>query len=288
MSKKSQALILSGLLFLPFLWACELPSSRAELAEEKGSFSSSEASETDLPWTRVAPPALPADRHLSVGFLIVDGVYNTELTAPYDILQHPKFHTDPWMEVFTVSPNGEPVTTFEGLSIGAHHSFATAPPIDILIVPSAEGSMDADLQNEEMMTWVAEVGEQALFVMSLCDGAFVLAQAGLLDGLASTTFPSDQDRFAEMFPQLDLRRGMSFVHDGKAITSQGGAKSFDPAMYLVDHLYGEEVAFRVGRGLVIPWPPVATRIEGLVIQPEDRAEAETPATGNEETTDAGH
>ena len=58
-----------------------------------------------------------------------------------------------------------------------------------------------------------------------------------------------------MFPHLEVRRGVSFVHDGKALTSQGGARSYDVAMYLVDHLYGTEVAAGVGRGMVLDWPP---------------------------------
>ncbi len=201
---------------------------------------------------------MPLDRPLQAGFLIVDGVYNSELIAPYDILHHTQFHTRPrpGIEVFTVSPDGKRVTTFEGLTLVPHYGFADHPDIDILVVPSAEGSMDRDLENEAMMEWVRRVGNDALFLVSLCDGAFVLAAAGLLDGHECTTFPGDQDRFAEMFPELALVRGVSFVHDGKALTSQGGAKSYDVAMYLVDHLYGEEVARGVGRGMVIPWPPV--------------------------------
>ncbi len=208
-------------------------------------------------WTRVAAPELPADRPLRAGFLIVDGVYNSELMAPYDILHHTVFHTapDPGVEVFTVSPDGGMVETFEGLRLQPHYGFADAPEIDILVVPSAEGSMDRDLQDEAMLRWVRETGRRARFVVSLCDGAFVLAAAGLLDGRQATTFPSDQDRFAEMFPQIDLRRDVSFVHDGPVLTSQGGAKSYDVAMYLVDHLYGETVARGVGRGLIIAWPP---------------------------------
>ena len=209
---------------------------------------------------RVAPYAdVPLDRPLRAGFLVVDGIYNSELMAPYDILHHTRFHTDPLpgIEVFTVSPDGERVTTFEGLTLVPHYGFAEHPDIDILVVASAEGSMDRDLKNDAMMEWVRRVGGEARFVMSLCDGAFVLAAAGLLDGHECTTFPGDQDRFAETFPDLDLVRGVSFVHDGKALTSQGGAKSYDVAMYLVDHLYGEEVARGVGRGLIIPWPPAA-------------------------------
>jgi len=220
-------------------------------------------------WERVAPPAgLDLGRKLNAGFLIVDGVYNSELMAPYDILQHTIFHTEPGIEVFTVSPDGSPVTSFEGLTIGAHYSFDNAPPIDILLVPSAEGSMDKDLENATMMEWVHRVGSEASFVISLCDGAFVLAAADLLDGRRCTTFPGDQDRFAETFPELDLVRGVSFVHDGRIMTSEGGAKSYDVAMYLVDHLYGEKVAQGVGRGLIIEWPPDAERMPAEVVHRE--------------------
>ncbi len=207
---------------------------------------------------------------MRAGFLIVDGVYNSELMAPYDVLHHTVFHAKPGIDVFTVSPDGKPVTTFEGLKLTPHYSFAEAPAIDILVVPSAAGSMDKDLDNEKMMAWVRQAGSKALFVVSLCDGAFVLAAAGLLEGRAVTTFPADQDRFAEMFPKLDLRRGVSFVHDGKALTSQGGASSYDVAIYLVDHLFGEEVARKVGSGLIIPWPPAEGTMPAAVIHQAPR------------------
>ena len=197
-----------------------------------------------------------AERPLQVGFLIVDGVYNSELMAPYDIFHHTVFHTQPGMEVFTVSPDGGAVTTFEGLRVGAHHGFETAPPIDVLVVPSAEHSMDSDLENRALVEWVREVGSQARFVVSLCDGAFVLAKAGLLEDRVSTTFPGDLERYEEMFPALDVRRDVSFVHDGSVLTSQGGARSYDVAMYLVAHLYGDQVAKGVGGGLIIEWPPL--------------------------------
>lgn len=219
------------------------------------------------PWSRIpAPDDLPNDRPLRAGFLIVNGVYNSELMAPYDILHHTVFHTKPGIEVFTVSPDGQPVTTFEGLRIQPHYGFDDAPEIDILVVPSAEGSMGADLQDEGLIRWVRQTGLQARFVVSLCDGAFVLATAGLLEGRSVTTFPGDQDRFAATFPHLDLRRGVSFVHDGKALTSEGGVKSYDVAMYLVDHLYGERVARGVGRGLIIDWPPAAEDMPALVVE----------------------
>jgi len=62
------------------------------------------------------------------------------------------------------------------------------------------------------------------------------------------------------------------VHDRKRVTSHGGASSFDPAMYLVDHLYGEEAAKGVAKGMVITWPPPWHANHGVVIEPTDQSE----------------
>jgi transcriptional regulator GlxA family with amidase domain len=199
------------------------------------------------------PPLAPRGPG-TVAFLVVDGVYNTELTAPLDIIQHIRFHSqEDYPETLLISPDGKPVRTFEGMIVAPDHSFATAPAVDVLVVPSAEHSMDSDLENQAMMDWVRKIGGEAQYVMSLCDGAFVLAAAGLLDGMSATTFPSDQDRFAKAFPDVKLVREVSFVDAGKALTSVGGARSFDVALWWVERLYGGDVARGVARGLVIDW-----------------------------------
>ena len=199
-------------------------------------------------------PVMPSGI-LNAAFLIVPGVYNSELIAPMDVLHHTVFHTDNGIRVFTVAPSTAPVTTFEGLRILPDFTFDSdsLPNIDILIVPSAEHSMDTDLDNERMISFVKEKGHKAAYLMSLCDGAFVLAKAGLLDEFECTTFPSDIDRFRETFPHLKVHKEVSFVRDQKAITSAGGAKSYDPALFLVEHLYGKKVADGIAQGLVIDW-----------------------------------
>ena len=191
----------------------------------------------------------------NAAFLMIDGVYNSELMAPYDIFQHTIFHTEGGINVFTVNEIMDTVTTFEGLKLIPHYSFDSPdlPEIDILVVPSAEHNMDSDLENEKLINWVAEVGSKADYVMSLCDGAFVLAKAGLVDGKESTTFPTDISKYRETFPNLTVHENVSFVHHNNLLTSAGGAKSYDVSLYLVHHLYGDEVAKGVGCGLVIDW-----------------------------------
>ncbi len=193
------------------------------------------------------------DGRTRVAFLLVDGVYNSELVAPYDVFHHTVFHTEPGMRVFTVGRTTKTVTSFEGLRIVPDYDLDSAPEFDVLVIPSAEHSMSSDLEDERLIAWVAERGRRADYLLSVCDGAFLLAQAGLLDGRECTTFPGDIPAFRARYRQLRVREDVSFVVDGHVITGVGGAASYDPAMYLVERLYGPQVAAGIGRGLVIDW-----------------------------------
>jgi transcriptional regulator GlxA family with amidase domain len=213
-----------------------------------------EAVETAV--TTVRPTVDLKPNRYNVAFLIMDGVYNTELTAPYDIFQHTVFRDSiKAMNTFLVANTLSPITTFEGIQLLPHFNYLkdSLPTIDILVIPSAEHHLDTDLEDEAMLSFVKAVAQNAQFITSHCDGAFVLAQAGLLDGKVSTTFPSDIDTMRERFPDLDIRKEVLFVHDGQYITSAGGAKSFEAALYLCEYLYGAEVARRLAQGLVIDW-----------------------------------
>jgi len=194
-----------------------------------------------------------ASSELQVGFLMLPGVYNTELMAPYDVFHHTCFHASPAMHVFTISRDGGRVKTFEGLLIDSDYSIKNAPAIDVLVIPSAEHNMDSDLRDEELKAWIRKTANSARYVVTLCDGAFMLANTGLLEKKNATTFPTDVGKFKSLFPAVYTLEGYSFVHDGKFLTSQGGAKSYDVAMYLVDMIYGEKVAQEIGQGLVIHW-----------------------------------
>ncbi len=211
-------------------------------------------STTEVEATRIFPE-LPKDRY-NVAFLIMDGVYNTEFTAPYDIFQHTQYRKGiKAMSTFTVANTLEPVVSFEGVRILPDFDYTkdSIPPIDILVVPSAEHHLDTDLEDTQMLDFIKRVDADAKFVTSHCDGAFVLAKAGVLDDVASTTFPSDVGKYKKMFPHLNVKDSVLFVHDGKYITSAGGAKSFEAALYLCEYLYGAEIARSLAGGLVIDW-----------------------------------
>ena len=200
-------------------------------------------------------PELVSNRY-NVAFLIMDGTYNTELTAPFDIFHHTIFRDSiKPMNVFTVANTDEAITTFEGIRISPDFNYLknSIPQIDILVIPSAEHHLDSDLEDKNMLEFVKQTAKNALFVTSHCDGAFVLAETGLLDNKVSTTFPTDINIMRERYPHLDIREDVLFVHDGKYITSAGGAKSFEAALYLCEFLYGKDIAQSLAGGLVIDW-----------------------------------
>ena len=192
----------------------------------------------------------------NVAILIMDGTFNTELTAPYDIFQHTQYREGiKAMNVFTVANTLEPIKTFEGMRILPDFNYLSEslPNIDILVVPSAEHHLDTDLEDTVMLNFVRRIDKTAEFVTSHCDGAFVLAKSGILSGIESTTFPGDIDKYKAMFPELTIHKDVLVVHDGKYITSSGGARSFDGALYLCELLYGKEIAQSLAGGLVINW-----------------------------------
>ncbi len=205
------------------------------------------------------------DRY-NVGFLIMDGVYNTELTAPFDIFQHTIFRDSiKAMNTFLIAKTKDIVTSFEGIRIIPDFSYRESfPKIDILVVPSAEHHLDTDLEDNELISFIQSVDKDAQYVTSHCDGAFLLAKAGLLNKVTSTTFPSDIEKYKEMFPSLSVQDSVLFVHDGKYITSAGGAKSFEASLYLTEVLYGSEIAKRLAKGLVIDWD--LSTVNHLVIE----------------------
>ena len=191
---------------------------------------------------------------IQTGFVVVDGVYNSELMAPFDILEHSKYR-DPkhYFRCFVVSPEGKPVTTAEGLVIQSHYGFADSPKLDVLVIPSTMTSMDKDLEPGPYLEWVRKKIDEAKVVITLCDGAFPLGKSGRLNGLHATTFPGDRERFASMFPEIKVDMNSWFVQDGKFITSVGGAKSYEPALYLAHQWFGHAYAARLAQGLVIEW-----------------------------------
>jgi transcriptional regulator GlxA family with amidase domain len=218
-----------------------------EAAEPKAAEgTSAEGAESPAPGQAPVQPIQLKEGAHNVGILIFNDLFITEFVAPFDVYKHVKDK----MNVFLVAPTMDPITSYEGIVIHPHFSFASAPNIDVLVVPSGNQSMTADLEKKEYIDFVKKTAAEADYVTSHCWGAFTLAEAGVLNGKQATTFPTSTRDMAKSYANVNVVEDRRFVEDGNIITSNGGVAAFEAALAVVEKLYGKAEAEKVAAGLV--------------------------------------
>jgi transcriptional regulator GlxA family with amidase domain len=153
--------------------------------------------------------------------------------------------------VTCVSVDGQLVRARGGLRIGADAALADAAVPDIALVPG--GVTAAVERHPRVLDWVQRVAPVADRVLSVCTGAFVLAEAGLLDGLEVTTHWEDQAELAERFPRLHVVDGPRFVVHDRIATSAGVSAGIDLALHIVELEQGVDLARATARQMDYPW-----------------------------------
>ena len=199
-------------------------------------------------------------RKLHVGILVFDDVEVLDFAGPFEVFSRTR--STPGLEsrrsedtapfsVFTVAPRPGPVVATGGLKIVPHHDFTTAPPIDVLVVPGGFGTRPL-LHDAEVLAWLRRTAAAAQRVTSVCTGALLLAQAGLLTGRRATTHWSSLDRLAGMDATIRVESGQRVVDDG-VITAAGVSAGIDMAFAVVAAICGREVADETARYIEYPF-----------------------------------
>jgi len=160
-----------------------------------------------------------------------------------------RFGADPAYTTALVSGSGQPVTTSSGLSLGTERVSRRAA-IDTLLVAGGTGTAAA-MADDHLIAWLRTAAASARRVTSVCSGAFLLAQAGVLDGRRVTTHWSACDALARLFPAVEVDADPIYVRDGNVWTSAGVTAGMDLALALVEHDHGGELALAVARQLVL-------------------------------------
>ena len=189
----------------------------------------------------------PAGEPIIVGILLLNKPYITEFAGPLDVYHHVPAEK---LKVFIISDTDQELVTYEGMPFRANYTVDNAPKLDVLVVPSGAGSLDADLKNERVINWVKKAAGEAKFITSHCEGAFVLAQAGLLDNKNATTFHADTDALQKNYPTCRVQKDQRVVIDGNLITSPGGLASYEASLYVVEKLFGKDQALTIAAALV--------------------------------------
>jgi transcriptional regulator GlxA family with amidase domain len=153
--------------------------------------------------------------------------------------------------ITVATPGGRPVRSTSGLTLGADAAVESVRgPLDTLVVAGGEGTRAA-VADARLVKSIARLARQSRRVTSVCSGAFLLAEAGLLDGRRATTHWSACDLLAQAYPRVEVDPDPIFTRDGNVWTSAGVTAGMDLALALVEDDLGRDVALAVARRLVL-------------------------------------
>ena len=161
----------------------------------------------------------------------------------------------PAYEVLTVTVDDGPVTTSAGYQVTPTHPHTVLPTADTIVIPgivdryaAGDGALPADLAA------LLATARPGVRWVSICTGAFVLAGAGLLDGLEATTHWAHAEHFRRLFPRVLLNEDVLYIDNGDVLTSAGNAAGIDLLLHILRRDLGSDTANRVARGAVVaPW-----------------------------------
>ncbi|MQS36352.1 GlxA family transcriptional regulator [Streptomyces katsurahamanus] len=182
--------------------------------------------------------------------VLFDGVQSLDVTGPVEVFSGAGYAAgDPAAyPLHTASLDGKPVRTTSGLTLTPDGALADAPRPHTLLVPGGEG---ADHPDPGVIDWLRENAPRAERLFSVCTGALLLAEAGLLDGRRATTHWAACDGFARAYPRVTVDPDPIFVRDGGVATSAGVTAGIDLALALVEEDHGRDIALTVARYLVV-------------------------------------
>lgn len=180
-----------------------------------------------------------ARKILNVAILVFDGVEELDFVGPWEVFTMAKL-AGAGLNPFTVGWQQPGITCAKGLKIVADYAFADAPHADIVLIPGGRGTRvlaQDDVFNAAIRSYLAA----ATWQTSVCTGSTLLARAGFLEGRRATTNRGALDFLRAHAPHtyiLDER----YVHDGSVVTSAGVSAGIDMSLWLVGHLFGEDMA----------------------------------------------
>ncbi len=196
----------------------------------------------------MSPSERPRRRIVIVTF---DGVQPLDAVGPAEVFNvADNLHGPTGYSVDLVSRAGGEVRAPSGLGLSTARASSARGPIDTLVVAGGFG-VEVARADEVLIAWLKRAASRARRVTSVCTGAFLLAEAGVLDGREATTHWSATQQLARAYPAVRIQGDRIFVRDGHVWTSAGVTAGMDLALALVEDDLGREVSLQVARWLVL-------------------------------------
>lgn len=201
------------------------------------------------------------DNTRTVGILLFDDVEVLDAFGPFEVFNvartgRPEESERQLFHVVTIAETVAAVHARGNLIVQPHFAIDDHPPLDILVVPGGFGTRAA-VHNTTLLAWLREQSERVALRTSVCTGAFLYAEIGLLDGKSATTHWGSIERMRETYSAIDVQEDVRFVDQDTVITSAGISAGIDMALHVVARLHGMDAAKATARYMEYEWRPNA-------------------------------
>ncbi|MBC8257551.1 MAG: DJ-1/PfpI family protein [SAR324 cluster bacterium] len=190
---------------------------------------------------------------MNIGIYIYEEAEVLDFSGPFEVFSTATRVSDilNTFTVFLVSETGGTVTARGGYEVNARYGFSDHPPIDVLIIVG--GVHTGEMKNQNVLRWIKEQSLKTQLVASVCTGAFLLAEAGVLSSQNVTTHWEDITDLRESYPELKVIENQRWVDEGSIITSSGISAGIDMSLHLVCKIHGVELAEKTARQMEFEW-----------------------------------
>jgi transcriptional regulator GlxA family with amidase domain len=199
-----------------------------------------------------------------LGIVIFDDIEVLDFCGPFEVFSTTRLNEERRREepspfdVLLVSQFNRTITTTGGMKIIPDATFENCPPLDILVVPGGWGTR-SEMYNETMIAFIRAHATNVETLASVCTGALILGNAGLLDGLRATTHWRSLKLMQELFPKVMVDSKSHVIQQGNVITSAGISAGIDMALHVVANYCGESTARLTARHMEYPFPETNER-----------------------------
>lgn len=177
----------------------------------------------------------------TIGLLMYNGVLTTEVTATADVFAKPTEDGKQLFNVITIAETAQPIISEEGLKLVPDHTFENCPKLTVLFVPSAY-DMYSQVHNENLVSFIKQKNKETEYTVSNCAGAQLIAASGIASGKKIVTYIGGGTQLQEDYPDLQVQNHslVSFVEDGKFLSSNGNLASYISALELLEKMTSTE------------------------------------------------
>ncbi len=194
---------------------------------------------------------------MNIGIYLYADAEVLDFAGPYEVFATAgRLSPDRDIQVCLIGETGEMITARNGFRVVPDYGLNDHPPLDLMLVPG--GIHTREMHNPKAIDWIKRQAQTVKLVTSVCTGAFLLAEAGLLTGRRATTHWEDMADLRQSYPDIAVIDNVRWVKDGTLITSGGIAAGIDMALYLVSQIADEALARQTARQMEYPWPPKST------------------------------